>query len=122
LIIENGIRPVCDVLNSFNGVKTLWSCEGHPERPVPPYVSFESSQEFAFRVHCLLGSGNANGKLKYCWWITAHFNDHGRLTYKIGSNDFRILEERKFFWFRLQWSKAEMNTELLMLASLLKSI
>lgn len=127
-IIEEGIKPVCDVLNSIPGVKTLWSCEGHPDRPSRPYVSFQSSQAFAHKVHRLLGAvqetgtGRANAKLKYNWWLVAHFNDAGELRYTIEPNDYRIQLQRRFFLFGSQWNKAEMNAELLRMADLLKTL
>lgn len=117
--IENGIRPVCDALNSISGVRTLWSCEGHPNIPLRPYVAFECTQDFAFSVHKLLDAGHASAKLKYSWRITASFKDNGHLQYLIEPNDTRI---RKRFWLIRNWKQAVMNEELLRLAELLKRL
>ena len=64
--IEPGILPVCEVLNAIPGIQTLWSCEGHPERQSPPYVTFIAPQEIAFQVDQLLSPGRGNETLKYC--------------------------------------------------------
>jgi len=121
--IENGIRPVCDALNSIAGVNTVWSCEGHPKIPLRPYVSFVSSQDFAFNVHSLLGDGHSHGQLKYAWMLTANFCDNGILKFTIEPNDCRIVNARRLkLWFLPQWDKAEMDSELLKLACILKTL
>ncbi len=118
--IEPGILPVCDVLNSIPDTHTLWSCEGHPERPSRPYVTFIAPQKTAFKVHQLLSPGGLNGSLEYCWWVMASFRDDGSLQYTIEPNDYRILE-RHWLPFR-RWTNVSMNQELLRLARLLEHL
>jgi hypothetical protein len=83
---ERGIRPVCDALNAVPGVRTLWSCEGHPIRESRPYVVFVAPKFFAWRVHRALVLASADGSLKYPWWLNAHFRDNGRLQWCIEPN------------------------------------
>lgn len=124
-IIEKGIKPVCDVLNSIPGVKTLWSCEGHPERPAAPYVTFMADTGFAYSVYKMLGRAAAHNELDYCWRLRADFIEGGELQYTIESNDVRVLGPRRS-WLNLfvvyHWSKSEMDRELLRLANLLKGM
>lgn len=38
--IDSGIAPMVVWLNSFQSVRTLWSCEGEEDEPrLPPYIS-----------------------------------------------------------------------------------
>lgn len=50
-LIEPGIRALCDALNGIPGVRTLYSCEGHWQRNMDPYVLFRSSIEFAAELN-----------------------------------------------------------------------
>lgn len=119
--IEPGIQPVCDALNSIQCVHTLWSCEGHPERPSRPYVTFIGPQETAFKIHQLLGPENGDKGLKYCWWLVAGFRDDGSMQYTIEPNDYRILEPHRLPFIR-RWRKTDMELELLRLAQLLRRL
>lgn len=114
---------MCDVLNSIPGVRTLWSCEGHPERPAAPYVTFMADAGFAYSVFNLLERAAAQNELVFCWRLRADFIEGGELQYTIESNDIRVLGRRRswFDWFSANhWSKSEMDQELLRLAILLK--
>jgi hypothetical protein len=81
-MIGIGIQPVCTVLSAKDGVKTVWSCEGHLHRS-NPFVIFESSERFAQRVHRALEAGYASGELRICWWLKANFRDSGGLQWWI---------------------------------------
>ena len=118
--IEPGILPVCEVLNAIPGIQTLWSCEGHPERQSPPYVTFIGSQETAFQIDQLLSPRWGNGTLKYCWQVVANFRDDGSLQYTIEPNDQRLV--RRHCLPIRRWSKASMNQELLRLAELIEQM
>ena len=118
--IENGIRPVCDALNFFPEVATTHSCEGHPEIPLRPYVSFRASAAFAFRLHRQLGLGHGDGSLKFCWWLVAHFDDDGSMVYVLEPNDIRI-PGRRWFLFRM-WGRKSMDRELKQLAALIDQL
>lgn len=86
MFIEPGIRPVCDALNHFEGVRTLWSCEGHPFRPSRPYVVFEAPETFALRVHQAIEAAQFGGRLHYCWMLSANFRTCGQLQWCIEPN------------------------------------
>ncbi len=120
--IEIGIKPVCDVLNSIEGVRTVWSCEGHPERPSRPYVTFLAPEATAYQVHRLLGAGRGDGTLQYCWWLIANFRDDGLLQYTIEPNDYRLRDNRHRWWSTYQWNKKAMDAELIRLAVLLTQL
>lgn len=120
--IEPGVKPVCDALNSIAGVHTLWSCEGHPELPARPYVTFIAPQETALRLSRLLGHGHGDGTLKYCWRLTANFRDDGSLQYTIKQADRRINGDAFRWWWSRQWDKRVMKEELANFANLLMQI
>lgn len=86
MLIERGIGPVCDALNRIDGVRTLWSCEGHPCRPSRPYVVFEAPEPVALQVHRAIEATHVDGSLIYCWWLTANFRDNGVLQWCIEPN------------------------------------
>jgi hypothetical protein len=119
--IDPGIKPVCDVLNAITGVQTFWSCEGHPERPMRPYVCFTAPTETAFKLDRLIGNGRGDGTLKFNWWLKAHFEADGSFRYVVEPNDYRIVGENSN-WFRLfssrKWDKGVMDKELQKLAEL----
>lgn len=115
--IEPGVQPVCDVLNAIPDVHTLWSCEGHPEVPSRPYVTFIGPQDFAFRLSQLLERGNGLG---YAWALRATFRSDASLQYTVEPNDFRILGRGYRWWSRLQWSPQVMRKELELLAGLIR--
>lgn len=124
-LIEKGILPVCEVLNAIPGVSTVYSCEGHPRRPSPPYVSFKSGNEFALKVHKLLDTGSAGGKLKFLWMLTAAFDKDDEFMFTIESNDVRVLREPiKLFPFfsTARWDQNVMKRELLTLSDLLAEL
>lgn len=117
--IEQGIRPVCDALNAIPGVSTKYSCEGHPVYLKRPYVVFAASQELAFRIDRSLGRGRGyNRSLKYCWWITALFQDDGTLSYCLEPNDVRVTG--KYSWPFPGWWRRSMNRELIRLARVIE--
>jgi hypothetical protein len=112
--IEKGIRPVCDALNAISGVRTLWSCEGHPHRPSRPYVVFEAPEIVALGIHRALGLGDGGGTLVYCWWLTANFRDNGQLQWCIEPNC-RIPR-----WRYLPVARRAVDAELLRLAAVIR--
>lgn len=117
--IEAGILPVCDVLNALPGVYTLWSCEGHPEIQMRPYVTFIATQETAFKLDGLLRSSHQFG-LHYRWGVTANFRMDGSLQYTIGPNDYRLeARSSRWWWQGYQWNLRVMKRELKRLASAL---
>lgn len=118
--IEPGVRPLCDALNTLPGVQTLWSCEGHPERPTRPYVTFLSSRETAFALHLALVSGAASAGLEFNWWLTAHFDDTGRMRFTIEPNDYRI--PGKPWPFPRRWNRQGIDRDLQRLADLVTQI
>lgn len=85
-LIEPGIRPVCDVLNRLDDVRTLWSCEGHPFRTSRPYVVFEAPEQVAFQLHQMIHPESVDASLEYCWWLTANFRPDGRLQWCLEPN------------------------------------
>lgn len=117
--IEPGILPVCDALNSIPGVNTIYSCEGHAAYLKRPYVMFTAPQELALRIHRSLGLGVGHDlSLKYCWWLRAHFQDDGSITYCLEPNDYRITGRYRFTF--PAWWRNSMNRELLRLAQVIK--
>lgn len=89
--IEPGILPVCNALNACVGVRTVWSCEGHPWRLVPskPYVIFTAPQSFSFQLHQQLLPAYDDGRLTFSWELHARFQDDGNLIYWLSPNDWR---------------------------------
>lgn len=118
-VIENGIVPVCEVLNSINAVETIYSCEGHPERNnSSPYVMFNAPVDIAFKVHQALDPQEGNNPLKFDWLLKARFNEDKTMTYIIESNDNRIQGPR--YWLFKRWDRKAMDAELLKMAEYLK--
>nr|BAO18874.1 hypothetical protein [Burkholderia sp. M701] len=116
MLIERGIRPVCDALNRIEGVRTLWSCEGHPFRLSRPYVVFEAPEPFALRVHRAIEAKHIEGSLNYCWWLTANFRDNGVLQWCIEPNC-RIPR-----WRYLPIARKKLDAELRLLAAALSGV
>lgn len=116
--IEEGIKPVCEVLNDIPGVSTLWSCEGHPERPTPPFVMFFCSHQIAARLDQCIQSARRSGQLKFCWWVRGNFDDTGLWRYSIESNDYRVKRPLMFGVFK-NWQTDVMRTELSRLADII---
>ncbi|AEA65729.1 hypothetical protein [Burkholderia gladioli] len=109
--IEPKILPVCDALNAIAGVRTLWSCEGHAQRPSRPYIVFESSEAFAFQVHQLLESAMDRGALRYWWRMTANFRPSGRLQWLVEAPTIPS-------WHYWPIARRKIDAELLALATL----
>jgi hypothetical protein len=119
--IEPGIRPVCDALNAIPNVTTCWSCQGHPERPSPPFVIFKAPLERAYEIHCMLGSGHGpDQSLRICWLVTANFyGDNGSLQFMISPNDQRF-PGSKWRFFR-RWNRALVDADIERMAYMLQS-
>lgn len=96
-VIEPGIRPVCDALNARDGIRTLWSCEGHYGTPSKPFVIFEAEQAVAFDLDRLLTRAYEDGRLRFWWNITANFREDGSLQYHIRPNDSRLNQNWRYF-------------------------
>lgn len=118
--VEHGIQPVCDALNAINGVRTVWSCEGHPEYNMLPYVVFVTTQEVAFNISRSIRAASLSGKqLFYNWEMTANFREDGSLQYMIKPNDRRL---NKKILFLSAWSQKKMDDELKNLAKTIESM
>jgi len=86
--IEDGIRPLVVALNQWEKIKTIASCEGHPdhERYTVPYVSFECEQKGLVKM--------LKERLKGAEWhilmddfnITPHDAPKGYKTYTLRPN------------------------------------
>lgn len=120
--IEPGIQPVCDVLNSMDDVYTLWSCEGHADLPMLPYVVFIAPQPIAFKAYLLLSPSGGAASLKYNWSLYANFRNDGSLQYIIKLEDYRINNSSYRWWSSQHWKKSEMDVELVRLATLLTKL
>ncbi len=120
--IEDGVKPLCDSLNSIQSVKTLWSCEGHPEIPSRPYVTFSAPLDIAFEIHKLLGAGRAGSQLYYNWWIVAHFDNTGTLNFTIEPNDYRFTRQPIWRLFSVKvWDSKTVHKDLESLGLLIDS-
>jgi hypothetical protein len=118
--IEPGVQPLCDALNALPGVSTLWSCEGHPDRPSRPYVIFSAPESIAFSLHQKLERGADVDALEFSWWLKAHFDAAGAMQYTIEPNDYRIPGDP---WpFRRKWNRKGMDQELKRLANLVAQV
>lgn len=114
--IEEGVLPLCEALNDIDGVITLWSCEGHPERPSPPFVTFFCSYAIAAQLDKMLQRASRIGYLKRWWWVRGNFDDNGVWRYTIESND-RIVAKRQLrFGIFSNWKSADMRHELARMA------
>ena len=111
--IEPSIRPVCDALNCLDGVKTLWSCQGHYRSP-RPFVIFAASQNHAFKISTLLTDWYNEGQLHFWWNVTGYFCEDGSMQYTIHPNDYRLESE----WRYLPLVRKHIDCELLRLAQL----
>ncbi|MDI3260295.1 MAG: hypothetical protein QJR02_11425 [Sinobacteraceae bacterium] len=69
--IEPRIAPLCAALNAIPGVKTLYSCEGHWQRNMDPYVLFRSSLAFAGEFNARLIA--ASPELAFFWRVSGMF-------------------------------------------------
>lgn len=118
--IEPDIRPVCDVLNAIEDVKTVYSCEGHMSRLSRPFVMFDAPPDIALKIHRLLGYGHGDGTLKLNWCMTSRFQDDGSMRYIIEPNDFRVPFD---IWSIKSWTLwLDMKNELDRLSNLLKQV
>lgn len=115
MLIEPGIRPVCDALNRLDDVRTLWSCEGHPFRVSRPYVVFEAPEAVAFRLHKKIHPESVDASLEYCWWLTANFRPDGRLQWCLEPNC-NIPR-----WRYLPFLRRKVDAELVRLAALIET-
>lgn len=121
--IEAGVRPLCDALNGLPGVFTIWSCEGHPERPSRPFVTFLAPETTAFTVHCAIEPSNEKLGLHFNWWLTSHFREDGSVQYTIEPNDYRISTVTWQRWFSLRrWNHRIMLNDLSRLAELVAQL
>ncbi|WP_261643099.1 hypothetical protein [Erwinia mallotivora] len=107
-IIEPGILPVCNALNSFEGITTLYSCEGHTWYSFRPYVSFRADEYLARMISAAVGHDMG---LMYNWWVTGNFNESGEWMYCLEPNDIRIRRSLRFGIFPV-WSRKVMDREL----------
>lgn len=87
--IEQGVKPLCNALNSLPGVFTIWSCEGHPDRHARPYVVFVTDHSTAFGIHCAIQARPGLG-LRFNWGVTASFREDGSLQYVLEPHDYRV--------------------------------
>ena len=121
--VEPGVQKLCEVLNTIDNVRTLYSCEGHPELPTPPYVMFEAPTHVAFSIHKLLGHGRADGTLTFSWQIESHFNISmdGGWHYVISPNDIRFLKRPTgFFVVRKPWNSSTARADMDRISEILK--
>lgn len=117
-IIEPGILPVCDALNSIKGITTLYSCEGHPWRPARPYVSFRCDEDKARKVNESVKTGR---ELTYVWWVTGNFTPDGEWIYCLEPNDIRVKRPLRF-GILPAWNRQMMNDDLSKIANKIRSI
>ncbi|MBD1202669.1 MAG: hypothetical protein H9533_00915 [Rhodobacteraceae bacterium] len=82
--VENGIRPVVDVLNRF-GLTTVASCEGHAWRSMQPYVMFRAPVGTAGRIERFLREEevNASSNLRSSWFVVPAFDGCYELAFSI---------------------------------------
>lgn len=109
MLIEPGIKPLCDTLNSYDGIVTLYSCEGHPRRPARPYVSFRAELDEAKLIQDAITA--CRGKLTYVWWITGCFNPEGAWVYCLEPNDVRFRRTLRF-GFLPNWRRERVDLDL----------
>lgn len=107
--IEPGILPLCNALNSFYGIVTLYSCEGHPRRPARPYVSFRAELEEAGWIQEAIT--DCRDRLTYNWWITGNFNSEGAWVYCLEPNDVRFRRPLRF-GFLPNWRRERVDLDL----------
>jgi hypothetical protein len=124
-VIEPGALPLCDALNSLPGVRTAWSCEGHPWDGREPYVAFSAPAQVAFRIHQLLNRGRAYGTLQFNWWLLAQFQDDGAMQYILRPNDTRLSGVRRNLLVQLglapAWKHRDVLRDLAHLAALIEA-
>ena len=122
--VDPGVQALCDVLNTIDNVRTLYSCEGHPELPTSPYVMFEAPTDVSFSIHKLLGHGRADGTLTFSWQIQSHFNISmdGGWHSVIKPNDIRIVKPPVgFFSFKNPWDSSTTRAYMDRISELVKS-
>ena len=107
--IEPGIKPMCDTLNSYNSIVSLYSCEGHPRRPARPYVSFRAELDEAELIQDAITA--CRDKLTYNWWITGCFNPEGVWVYCLEPNDVRFSRPLRF-GFLPNWRREWVDLDL----------
>lgn len=113
-VIETDIRPVVTALNAIPGVRSLWSCHGHPLlRPANPFVTFIAPVGFAFALQQAV---ECQDGLRYCWQMQGRFMDDGVVQYTLSPNDVRLPAGRRH-WLVFWWRR-NIRRELLALADL----
>lgn len=117
--IEPGIGPLCDALNALPDVHTLWSCEGHPDLPARPYVTFIADKDTAFKVHLAIGPNCGKLGLEFNWGMEANFRQDGSMQYTIAPNDYRVSQGTWHRWWSAnRWDRRKMNADLMRLAAI----
>ncbi len=117
--IESGVLPLCEVLNAIDGISTLWSCEGHPERPTPPFVVFFCSETIAAKLDRDILLARRKGLLKFNWWVRGNFDTNNVWRYTIEPND-RAISRPLRFGFLPNWKTRDMRTELARMSEIIR--
>ncbi|MCQ9090975.1 hypothetical protein [Vibrio alginolyticus] len=81
--IDPKIKPLVDALNRFESIATLYSCQGHVQQLSDPYILFRSSQTQAASLHQTLLRLWRQGKTHTRWAVSASFNAHNELRYRL---------------------------------------
>lgn len=125
-LLEAGVLPLCDALNSLQGVRTAWSCEGHPWDGREPFVAFAAPREVAFGLHVALNRGRGDGSLHFSWWLLAQFEDNGGLRYILRPNDTRLSGRHRpvlvQLGFRPAWKQRQVVADLERLAEMVLAL
>jgi hypothetical protein len=121
-LIEPGIAPLCAALNRNPALRTVWSCEGHPWRPLQrPYVVFVGPQSFAFALNeALRPDKGRNTGLRFFWRVTAYFHDDGSLQFLLEPSDRRFNDFSRLGLPR--WTRAQADGDLALIERLIEEL
>lgn len=122
--IEPAIRPLVDMLNSVNAVRTIASCEGHTNGK-PPYVYFKAPLYFASCLEKVLRDDSESGLplLSSQWVVVGRFDGSFELTYSLHSPEYFQISYDNFgmsAWWLFGIRRRRLDKEILALAEYVK--
>ncbi|MBD6984204.1 hypothetical protein [Vibrio parahaemolyticus] len=110
--LDPKIAPLVHVLNSFDGVTTIASCQGHAAGWLePPYVYFNAPLPLVQQIVTTIRQAHLDDKFHHAWKITGEFNEQNQLTFTLSSPyyDENYLEKRII---SLAWHRQKVDEDI----------
>jgi len=84
-VIDAHIVTLVQLMDSYRGIDTVASCQGHYFGARPPYVYFKTPLPFAQALEATLRDAQSKHELNFFWALRGVFDDNCQLTFLLSS-------------------------------------